>query len=101
MRYESLSKVVSSRDGRSTKAVGESGAPTVTQPSSALKKMTIKNCMRLRQHFLRHAHLLVVCMMRPKHCLDLRNKRPKHCLCGTKVLKKARTVKLTNFIRFF
>jgi hypothetical protein len=34
----------------------------------------IKDCMRLRQLFLRHAHLVVVCVMRPKHCLAIRNK---------------------------
>ena len=29
--------------------------------------------MRLRQLLLRHAHLLVVCMMRPKHGLAIRD----------------------------
>ncbi len=29
--------------------------------------------MRLRQLFLRHAHLVVVCVMRPEHCLAIRD----------------------------
>jgi len=33
----------------------------------------IKDCMRLRQLFLRHAHLVVFCVMRPKHCLAIRD----------------------------
>ena len=34
--------------------------------------------MRLRQLFLRHAHLLVIWMMRPQHCLAIRDQFKQH-----------------------
>ena len=37
--------------------------------------------MRLRQLLLRHAELLVVCMMRPKHCLAVRDQFKQYGCC--------------------
>jgi hypothetical protein len=54
--------------------LGGVGVHRIVQPTNDgtvhhRQAFVIKNCMRLRQLFLRHAHLLVVCMMRPKYCL--------------------------------
>jgi hypothetical protein len=48
----------------------------------------IENCMRLRQLFLRHAHLLVICMMRPKHCLAIRDQFKHHGCCHRRVCER-------------
>ena len=37
--------------------------------------------MRLRQLLLRHAELLVVCMMRPNHCLAVRDQFKQYGCC--------------------
>jgi hypothetical protein len=58
--------------------LGGVGVHRIMQPTNCgavhhRQAVGIKNCMRLRQLFPRHAHLVVVCMMRPKHCLAIRD----------------------------